>query len=240
MYAATEAIATSSGQNDSGMFELNFRDDRYLPFEFSGAVSNWRIELPLENNHFDMESLSDLVLDLNFTAQEGGENLRKAANQCAQQHLLDAGVHFFDVKREFPEAWHLLAGEKHSRSSRRELSVRLSRDMFPYLAVNRKIRVSRLEILFEARGADPSAHHIVELLVKERDCESREEERDCEVRSIACIADAKWPGLFHGVLEFDFGILYGSLQELGVLRFPRDIGEIKNIYLFCGYQRLRS
>src|SRR5690606_8536093 len=33
-YAATEAIATSTGQNDSGMFELNFRDERYLPFEF--------------------------------------------------------------------------------------------------------------------------------------------------------------------------------------------------------------
>ncbi|MCY7282514.1 MAG: insecticidal toxin complex protein, partial [Cyanobacteria bacterium CAN_BIN43] len=56
MYGATEAIATSSGQNDSGMFELNFRDERYLPFEFSGAVSRWRIELPLENNQFDMET----------------------------------------------------------------------------------------------------------------------------------------------------------------------------------------
>ena len=28
-----EAIATSSGQNDSGLFELDFRDERYLPFE---------------------------------------------------------------------------------------------------------------------------------------------------------------------------------------------------------------
>jgi Tc toxin complex TcA C-terminal TcB-binding domain len=45
-YAAAEAIATSSGQNDSGTFELNFRDERYLPFEFAGAVSRWRIELP--------------------------------------------------------------------------------------------------------------------------------------------------------------------------------------------------
>ena len=38
MYAAREAIATSSGQNDSGLFELNFRDERYLPFEFHGAM----------------------------------------------------------------------------------------------------------------------------------------------------------------------------------------------------------
>jgi len=52
IYAATEAIATSNGQNDSGMFELSFRDERYLPFEFKGAISSWRIELPQENNLF--------------------------------------------------------------------------------------------------------------------------------------------------------------------------------------------
>ncbi|MCC7454256.1 MAG: hypothetical protein IT222_08835, partial [Crocinitomix sp.] len=28
-----QSIATSNGQNDSGVFELNFRDERYLPFE---------------------------------------------------------------------------------------------------------------------------------------------------------------------------------------------------------------
>ena len=32
-FDATQSIATSTGQNDSGMFELNFRDERYLPFE---------------------------------------------------------------------------------------------------------------------------------------------------------------------------------------------------------------
>jgi hypothetical protein len=239
MYAATEAIATSSGQNDSGMFELNFRDERYLPFEFSGAVSRWRMELPLENNQFDMETLSDLVLHLNFTAREGGDILRKAANECAQQNLPDAGVRFFDVKREFPEAWHLLAGERHSHSRCKELAVELSRNMFPYLTGDKKLDVRRLEILFEAPGADPSAHHIVEFLVHEHDGETREEECGCEAHSIACVADAKWPGIFHAVLELDFGALNGSdAQELGIFRFPTDVGKIKEIYLFCGYSVL--
>lgn len=42
----TQAIATSTGQNDSGLFELNFRDERYLPFEGAGAISSWEFELP--------------------------------------------------------------------------------------------------------------------------------------------------------------------------------------------------
>jgi hypothetical protein len=239
MYAATEAIATSSGQNDSGMFELNFRDERYLPFEFSGAVSRWRIELPPENNHFDMETLSDLVLHVNFTARDGGETLRRAANECAQQNLPDAGVRFFDIKREFPEAWHLLSGEGHGDSRCGELSVELSRNMFPYLTGSKKIGVRRLEILFEAPGADPSAHHIVESFAEQHAHHGRDEECECEAHSIACVADAKWPGLFHGVLEFDFGALNRSgLQELGQFRFPMDIGEITDIYLFCGYRML--
>jgi Tc toxin complex TcA C-terminal TcB-binding domain len=45
-YPATEAIATSSSQNDAGLFELSFHDERYLPFEFQGAISRWRMEVP--------------------------------------------------------------------------------------------------------------------------------------------------------------------------------------------------
>jgi len=37
IYGEREAIATSGGQNDSGLFELNFSDPRYLPFEYMGG-----------------------------------------------------------------------------------------------------------------------------------------------------------------------------------------------------------
>ena len=35
-FAAAESIATSSAQNDSGLFMVNFNDERYLPFEGAG------------------------------------------------------------------------------------------------------------------------------------------------------------------------------------------------------------
>ena len=59
--------------------------------------------------------------------------------------------------------------------------------------------------------------------------------------SIACVANANWPGLFHGVLEVDFEALSPSgYQDLGVFRFPKDVGEINDVYLFCGYRRLET
>src|SRR5262249_35302399 len=36
-FAAMQSIATSHAQNDSGLFELNFHDERYLPFEGAGV-----------------------------------------------------------------------------------------------------------------------------------------------------------------------------------------------------------
>ena len=66
-YGATEAIATSVGQNDAGMFEVSFNDELYLPFEYRGAICLLRLELPAENKYFDMDTLSDVILHMNYT-----------------------------------------------------------------------------------------------------------------------------------------------------------------------------
>jgi len=79
-------IATSYAQNDSGMFELNFRDERYLPFEGYRAISKWEIELNgkyksddgiVDLSQFDFNSISDIILHLKYTAHEGGAELKK-------------------------------------------------------------------------------------------------------------------------------------------------------------------
>ncbi|OAR03095.1 hypothetical protein LLEC1_03148 [Akanthomyces lecanii] len=107
-YAGTEAIATSTGQNDSGLFEVSFADTRYLPFEYSGAVSRWRLELPRENNQFDFDSLSDVIIHINFTAREGGPEFQRQRQQVAQKHLPADGLRFFDIRHEMQEAWSAL------------------------------------------------------------------------------------------------------------------------------------
>ena len=45
-FGSLQSIVTSSAQNDSGLFETNLRDERYLPFEDSGVISEWQLELP--------------------------------------------------------------------------------------------------------------------------------------------------------------------------------------------------
>ncbi len=69
------SIAASSAQNDAGVFELSFRDERYVPFEGNGAVSSWLLTLPKSFRVFDYESISDVVLRISYTALSD-DNLR--------------------------------------------------------------------------------------------------------------------------------------------------------------------
>jgi Tc toxin complex TcA C-terminal TcB-binding domain/Neuraminidase-like domain/PA14 domain/Salmonella virulence plasmid 28.1kDa A protein len=109
-WAPLQAIATSTGQNDAGVFELNFRDERYLPFEGAGTISRWRIVLDQDANGFDLNSLSDVVLHIRYTAREGGERLRNDAQQALAQAVGEESTRplarLFSLKHEFPSEWH--------------------------------------------------------------------------------------------------------------------------------------
>jgi hypothetical protein len=229
-YAATEAIATSGAQNDTGMFELNFRDERYLPFEFGGAVSRWRIELPPENNFFDLDSLSDVILHLNYTAREGGDVLRKAASEVAQANIPDDGRRVFDLKREMPDEWSKLMAE----CGRQRFHLRFSRDMFPYLPGDREVCIHRLELFVAAEGAASSTHREVEFVAAhQKGCPRGEEDE----REFQCIGGAAWPGFFHGSVDVHVPSLRGNdTRHIGTFHFEERLEEISRAFLIVHYE----
>lgn len=82
-FGRSEYIVTSSGQYDFGLLDTNLRDERYLPFEGTGVVSEWQLALPATSGtdprQFDYTTISDIILHLRYTAREGGALLREAA-----------------------------------------------------------------------------------------------------------------------------------------------------------------
>jgi hypothetical protein len=64
------SISASGAMMDSGMFDLNFRDERYLPFEGAGAISTWSLELPPRYRQFDYGTITDVILHVSYTARE--------------------------------------------------------------------------------------------------------------------------------------------------------------------------
>jgi hypothetical protein len=129
---AITSIVTSSGQNDSGLFEVNLRDERYLPFEGAGAEGTWRIELPNDVPQFDFESIADVVLHLRYTARDAA-HLRAAAAAHVKKSVLQAPeglLQLFTLNHDFASAWSAFAGASDDAS--RKLQLTVMQDHFPY------------------------------------------------------------------------------------------------------------
>ncbi len=108
------SIAVSTGQNDSGVFDLNFRDERYIPFEGAGAISRWRLELPDQFRQFDYDTITDVIMHLRYTAVEGGDKLKRPAADSVQAYIKgvvqlrrEEGLFAaFDLKHDFSSEWY--------------------------------------------------------------------------------------------------------------------------------------
>ena len=145
-------MVTSSGTDDSGLFETSLRDERFLPFEGSGAEGTWTLQLPNEFRQFDYDSISDVILHVRYTARSAGGGLRDAAVSNLESifgAVNDAGpATLLSLPHDYPTEWHRFA------SGTEPLSVPLSRLHFPYLAQGREIRIQAID-LFTVTDAPP-------------------------------------------------------------------------------------
>ncbi len=171
-FSSVESIATSHAQNDSGMFELNFRDERYLPFEGSGAISTWRIEMPQDTNAFDFETISDIVLNLNYTARDGGQSLRTAARTSlglAPWSVAPAPLpgtetpdllRLFSLRHEFPSDWYRFLHPNETATGH-TLTMVLALERFPFQFRGKKFQITQAELFLKFNDiSDPTVYRL--------------------------------------------------------------------------------
>lgn len=159
---AIESIVTSSGQNDSGLFETNLRDERFLPFEGAGAIGDWQIELPAVFRPFDYNTISDVVLHLRYTAREGGgllkqqavKELKTALDQFHRSEGRQGLARVFSLRHEFPSAFHRLL---HSPVET-PVEIVIDQRFLPYFLQGRDLTVETPELrLHTAAGLTSDA-----------------------------------------------------------------------------------
>ena len=149
------AIATSSCNSDSGMFEFSFNDPRYLPFEGAGAISWWHLELPTALRPFDYGRIADVIIHMSYTARDGGptfkstvnNNLLTALNNWKKLIGEDATLsRLFSLRHDFPDEWHRLV-TLPAAGQERTVNLKLSKQHFPRY----------LDFLWQDNGAAGSA-----------------------------------------------------------------------------------
>jgi hypothetical protein len=154
-----QSIATSNSQNDDGLFELNFNDSRYLPFEGTGAISSWRLELP-KFEQFDYDGISDVILNISYTAREGGSTLKNISEESLfeklseiKQDLSEVGTHHsINMKTDMPREWNLL---KRNGT----VEIKIPKNRLPYFVQSFPTTMDKL-ILLSVVEANPSSFQI--------------------------------------------------------------------------------
>jgi hypothetical protein len=160
------AIATSSAQTDSGTFELNFRDERYLPFEGAGVISQWQLQingryinsktnLLQDISQFDYETISDVILHVRYTAREDETAAFKDSVYNHISSYIGAGPfqRLFSLKSDFPEAFYQLFNAPNEIQA---TQIKLTNDNFPLLFANREISILAMKAyLLPASAAVP-------------------------------------------------------------------------------------
>ncbi|MEO6980787.1 MAG: hypothetical protein ABI113_20500, partial [Mucilaginibacter sp.] len=154
---ALQSIATSSAQNDAGLFELNFRDERYLPFEGSGAISLWHLELPAAVRQFDYNTISDVIIHLKYTARDGGDLLKTSAktNLTARINQMlvstkDKGLmRVFSAKNDLPTEWYRFLNPVNATDDQ-VLTLNLDQTAFPLFTQGRTIKIKTIELVADS------------------------------------------------------------------------------------------
>lgn len=119
----TQQVALSRGVNDSGLFQLNYQDERFLPFEGTGAVSRWRLQINGVDGERHREHLRDVILTVQYTSQAGGddfgEKVKRALPAVERARMLSFAF-------DFPAEWQAFLADPS-----RGLSFKLDKAMLP-------------------------------------------------------------------------------------------------------------
>jgi len=158
------AIATSTAQNDAGVFELSFHDERYMPFEGLGVVSRWRLTLPKTFRQFDYQTINDVILSISYSAQLDGDlRDRVESNNAALAGALvnyftnNPAKRLFSLRQDFSSAFTRLLRSPAGT----QITITLTARNMPLLAQGRPLSVTRgILLLRPAAGVAPAAFTI--------------------------------------------------------------------------------
>ena len=78
---AYQQIGISRGVDDNGMFSMDFGDERYYPFEGTGAISTWKLSFPRHTSKEQaamIASLTDIIVHVRYLAVDGGKTFQQS------------------------------------------------------------------------------------------------------------------------------------------------------------------
>lgn len=154
------SIASSTAQADAGVFDFSFRDERYMPFEGAGAVSTWRLSLPSNFRPFDYTTITDVILQISYTALPDGalRSTVQSANAALEGSVgktlaTQPMQRAISLRQDFSPEFHRLV----SNVLNTEVGVAIDERWLPIFVRGLNLRTSRARLLLRVGGAAVAA-----------------------------------------------------------------------------------
>jgi uncharacterized membrane protein len=126
---ADQQVALSTGLNDEGLFELNFQDERYLPFEETGAISTWQLDMPKPANPIDFQTITDVIITLRYTAKDGGSSYARQVTQLPPLQTYE-GTKYISLRQFSPNQWQTFLQALERQDAEHTLTIDIKASLF--------------------------------------------------------------------------------------------------------------
>ena len=114
--------------------------------------------MPQQNNAFDFETISDVILNMSYTASEGGALPRDVAQQAAVNPPQQPGqtvefpnqpnLRLFSLKHEFPGEWNRFLHPADTATDQ-IMTLTLSMERFPFQFRGKLIQIDQVDLFLK-------------------------------------------------------------------------------------------
>lgn len=146
----TTTISTSTGQNDAGVFQLNFKDDRYMPFEGAGAISSWKMSMPKNFRQFDYDTINDVIIHISYTSdydevfRDKVEEQSDAVEGTLLNMLKNNSLsRTFSFRQEFSNDFHRLT----EQAVNQPVTLKIQNKHFPLFMNGKNIKITKAKLI---------------------------------------------------------------------------------------------
>lgn len=152
------SIAVTGSQNDAGLFQFNFNDERYLPFEgmrfeavdASPSKVSFDLQMNDELRSFDYNTITDVLLHIHYTADDlplDKDQLAEKVEGLRAKLVNNKFTQLISVKNEFSHEW--FEGKSSESTS---LSLPRNKIRTPYFLRNENLSLSAKYAKVDATG----------------------------------------------------------------------------------------
>lgn len=192
----SDMIVFTSPSNATGLFEMQPESEMLLPFETMGVDSSWELCLPKASNHFNFDSIADVIFTMEYTSLHSYDYQRQVIEKLDRNFSAERP---YSIKQDFPDLWYNLHHPEtlEDEGDNIRASFTIQRTHFPPNLIG-QIKVDKIIIYFVRSEGTTTEIEVADLLLNDESIVLNEE-APLRVKSVNGAISSRLGGASNGI-----------------------------------------